>query len=559
MHNGLHIAPRLDPHQEAAAAAPHRETFILAGAGAGKTATLAARAQRAIAAGETVRAVTFTRAAAQELERRAPGAKASTLHGLAVEILTGTRAPFVVYDERDMQDLAIMAGEARGVLKPGAWKDARKAAEKVMGDDGGRSDVLAMMRAAHAYDYDGLILAVEMAAMRAADAPMGAGLHLMVDEAQDNDARQWAIIAHMAPARLTVVGDHRQSIYEWRGADPSLFVSRFDAARADGRGYVIPSNYRSGAAIVDAANRLAAPMPSSPPMVAARPDAGCVEVADVLGAIEIARAANGGEPGAVLILARARRDLAAYADALGDLAAPLGRTATWRDDGDCRALLRAAMLAVSPWQDHWARWLALRAGIAAVDVARSMSNCAMAGMPLVTSMAHKIGTLPRTAAELRAAVQLAPYVTGPRDSEAIAAMLADLAAFDGPLSAWLAQGADPAAGDDREVPEAPVWLSTIHGAKGLEAPTVILAGLPGSLKGEDATADGGEPRRLAYVAATRARDRLVVVRRRAAGAAGAAAARSGGDDGLDGLGTFAREIMGAAGPGGAIRPEGELF
>ena len=56
--------------------------------------------------------------------------------------------------------------------------------------------------------------------------------HLLVDEFQDTNAAQWAIISALAdpdmPGRLFLVGDQKQSIYAFRGAD----VSVFQAARA---------------------------------------------------------------------------------------------------------------------------------------------------------------------------------------------------------------------------------------------------------------------------------------------------------------------------------------
>ncbi|MDX1992647.1 MAG: UvrD-helicase domain-containing protein [bacterium] len=53
--------------------------------------------------------------------------------------------------------------------------------------------------------------------------------HVMVDEFQDTNADQWAIIQRLAglnvPGSMFVVGDEKQSIYAFRGADVSVFGS----------------------------------------------------------------------------------------------------------------------------------------------------------------------------------------------------------------------------------------------------------------------------------------------------------------------------------------------
>ncbi|MFH4202137.1 UvrD-helicase domain-containing protein, partial [Acinetobacter baumannii] len=48
---------------------------------------------------------------------------------------------------------------------------------------------------------------------------------ILVDEYQDTNPTQEKILNHLAMsgARLTIVGDEKQSIYAFRGADPRVF------------------------------------------------------------------------------------------------------------------------------------------------------------------------------------------------------------------------------------------------------------------------------------------------------------------------------------------------
>ncbi len=78
---------------------------------------------------------------------------------------------------------------------------------------------------------------------------------LFVDEAQDLNPAQWALLQSVgASARLTAVGDPRQAIYEFRGAQPGLFT---DFAASNGAQMLpLRYNYRSVPGVVKAANQL---------------------------------------------------------------------------------------------------------------------------------------------------------------------------------------------------------------------------------------------------------------------------------------------------------------
>ncbi len=81
--------------------------------------------------------------------------------------------------------------------------------------------------------------------------------HVMVDEAQDINPARLIVASHLGrrAASLLYVGDLRQSLYSFVGAQPDLFLA---LARAEGATLLtLPVNRRSTGYIVDAANAVA--------------------------------------------------------------------------------------------------------------------------------------------------------------------------------------------------------------------------------------------------------------------------------------------------------------
>ncbi len=86
---------------------------------------------------------------------------------------------------------------------------------------------------------------------------------IMVDEYQDSNAIQEAIFSALSQRRhnLFLVGDVKQSIYQFRLADPDIFLGKYDrfgpageAAEGQGRRVLLSKNFRSGGGVLDAAN-----------------------------------------------------------------------------------------------------------------------------------------------------------------------------------------------------------------------------------------------------------------------------------------------------------------
>ena len=81
--------------------------------------------------------------------------------------------------------------------------------------------------------------------------------YLFIDEFQDTNPLQWEIVRLITKDRhikLIVVGDDDQSIYGFRGSEPS-YIKNFDQEYLTKTLFLL-TNYRSRAAIVQGANRL---------------------------------------------------------------------------------------------------------------------------------------------------------------------------------------------------------------------------------------------------------------------------------------------------------------
>jgi len=118
-------------------------------------------------------------------------------------------------------------------------------------------------RARSALDYDDLIVKTYRLLKNSGAAwvlyKLDEGIdHILIDEAQDTSALQWEIvqslteeffagegIAHEAPRTLFAVGDEKQSIFSFQGADPKQFDVRrqFFAGRAEGAGRAFSYEY----------------------------------------------------------------------------------------------------------------------------------------------------------------------------------------------------------------------------------------------------------------------------------------------------------------------------
>jgi DNA helicase-2/ATP-dependent DNA helicase PcrA len=304
----------LNEAQREAVAHGEGPLLIVAGAGTGKTATLAARVARLLADGvrpERLLLLTFSRRSAREMTSRAErmaadagaGIDASriwsgTFHAVGNRLLRlhgralGLDPSFTVLDQADAADvlhllrdeLGFSARERRFPRKEtiaGIYSRTVNAGEP-LGDvlrrhypwciteaDGLRDIFRAYTerkRAQHVLDYDDLLLFWKALATSPATRTQLADMfdHVLVDEYQDTNALQADILEGLRPAgtprNLTVVGDDAQSIYGFRAANVRNileFPERFKGATL----VRLERNYRSTPPILDASNAVIALSP----------------------------------------------------------------------------------------------------------------------------------------------------------------------------------------------------------------------------------------------------------------------------------------------------------
>ncbi len=265
---------------------------VVAGAGTGKTRVLTMRYAHlvediGINAGNIL-CITFTNKAAQEMRRRIERmvrvGNASdlvcTIHGLCVKFLRqeifrlGYPKTFAIIDEEDRKAYAKRVMEKLGLERTKSTVrrflngiEAEKSREREhyvrMLCPGGAplsTDAFGLYLGEQlktfALDYDDLIyftlyiLKTYDDARRKWQERMN---FVMVDEVQDCNFNDWEIIEIMSSScgNLFVVGDPDQSIYEWRGACPKIFVN----LAADHQ-VILDENYRSTPNILSVANSI---------------------------------------------------------------------------------------------------------------------------------------------------------------------------------------------------------------------------------------------------------------------------------------------------------------
>jgi len=291
----LHLLEGLNPAQREAVTVSEGPLLILAGPGSGKTRVITHRiaylVQHLGVDPHRIMAVTFTNKAANEMKARLEklvgprweGLTVGTFHAVCARILRrevhqiGLDPRFVIYDEDDQVNLVkavlkeMELDEKRYPARPFLNAISSAKSELVGPDryaefaDSYWKEVAArvyrryqeMLALNRAMDFDDLLM-VTVELFRNCPAVLERYqeryLHLLVDEFQDTNVAQYALVKLLGGKHrnVCVVGDPDQSIYSWRSADIRNILN-FEDNYPDLKMVVLEQNYRSTRTILEVA------------------------------------------------------------------------------------------------------------------------------------------------------------------------------------------------------------------------------------------------------------------------------------------------------------------
>lgn len=282
-------APGFTPsaRQLTAIEAPLGPLLVLAGPGAGKTFCLIERIRYLIEQKNfdpaRICAVTFTNKAAQEIADRlqrtlgegAREVKGGTLHALCAEILRehgewiGVRRGFGIADEDYQKDVLRRLGvweKRHGWLLTRFGLHRARDVALVPDDLAIFARYREQLERRNLLDFDDLVVRTAELLEKygeVADQVAGRWDYLLVDEFQDLNPRQYAMVRRLAERHrnLFVVGDDEQSVYSWTGADPRVLQQFVNDFRINDY-IVLDENRRTARQIFASARRLLAKNPS---------------------------------------------------------------------------------------------------------------------------------------------------------------------------------------------------------------------------------------------------------------------------------------------------------
>ena len=519
-----------------------RPLVVVAGPGTGKTRVLSHKIAYLIkekgVAPKEILAITFTNFAANEMRDRIESLVqesplCTTFHAWAYTLIReflGEEAPFII-DELDALSLFKEAIKLSGLKSAGSARQLfkeiglmRQSHPPKRPEDWGKKSLFlfyqALLSRHRVVDFDELML---LALSLLEDESLLKTIrkrwpYVLVDEFQDVNGVQVALVEQLSPKYLTLIGDPDQSIYAFRGSDPRA-LERFVSTHPDAEVITLETAYRCHGEVLGCAASLLSDKSASKKKLKAEKGHGPkVEIRGFTGPREEARwiartiesltgalsfeAINfsGDVPteegafslGDVAILTRTRSSVSAIKEALSRAGIPFLETYghSLAQDRYLRSFIRLISISRGENPEFHKRRLEEEAHMGPNEIDKCLKAISKGELKEVL---RKIG--------------------GDPEDALYRAFLKQVTTTNLTGAVPLELGSDV---DLLGVRLDAVHLMTIHGAKGLEFPVVFIPRCEAGMIPIEG-GDEEEERRLFYVAITRAVTRLYITYSSASG------------------------------------------
>ena len=274
--------------------------LVVAGPGSGKTRVITQRIAALVGSGtnpESILAVTFTNKAAEEMRERVSAQLENyfdpsrikrmwvcTFHSACVRILRShatlidRSTNFSITDSANSKKIlsrilpSELASQARDFQSQISLAKNKLLSPTMVIDNKWHPQLPKIWRdyqkellAQNLFDFDDLLvntLTILASYPEVAEQYQARFSHILVDEFQDTNPVQYAILKHLSKYNVCVVGDQDQSVYGWRGSTPSI-METFVQDWPETKVVILAENYRSTPEILSVAQSVIAQNPSA--------------------------------------------------------------------------------------------------------------------------------------------------------------------------------------------------------------------------------------------------------------------------------------------------------
>lgn len=276
----MDILAGLNPEQLDAVTTPFQKVLVLAGAGTGKTTVLTKRivyiCNEHRISGSNIMCLTFTNKASREMktrlmkllpEKEVNNIWCGTFHSICLRILRecghkiGYKPNISVYTPDDAVELLAQINEE---YDEGLTEKEIKNLLQMSKDERDKSKNLVLrefyyrLKKNNAVTFDLMLSEVQRVFKKCPEILEQYHKrfkYIFVDEYQDTDWHQYNLHMILDPDHLFVVGDTDQAIYKWRGAVLEIILN-FQKDHQQSKVIILSRNYRSLPDIIKYANKL---------------------------------------------------------------------------------------------------------------------------------------------------------------------------------------------------------------------------------------------------------------------------------------------------------------